>query len=371
MFIKPDLLTLKSVIMKKIYLMKSLFTLAIFVALASQGFGQFNLLYVGGEATLGETKTSDVDIVDSLTSWGWNVTYLGQSDYQAAADPYNGIDGVVFSESVGSTSVTRFGPNPDASAETSIHQDNFPLNFITMEVGALSSSSSRWDLFAATGGICASASASGDDLVMVVDNNQHYITSEYNIGDEITWSTSSGFLVGYLWDFKYSYTGLTKPKATGPWANDVVPASQPYVISYLDDFNWAVQACIFSVTHDLLENHQATQEFYDLMKRAAQFTFIGDPTKVDDVAYARVNEMHVFPNPASYQVRVQFRTERSVNTEISMIDITGKELARLYSGLSNPGNNTFFLNATDYTPGVYLLQMRTPAGASFTKLVIR
>jgi hypothetical protein len=349
--------------MIKMYIQRSLLMLAMLGSFLALGLAQNNILFIGADAELNPAgRPCDSYINDSLTSWGYNVTYMGEGAYGTAENVYDGIDGVIFSESVNSSAIARFGAT-----------DNFPVNFVSMEPGSLFDPA-RWDLSNGTGGIAVHAGGvpepNGDDRIMVVVDNEHYVTNEYNVGDEIQWSNhDTYYVIGYPHGFKHETSILTGPIITS--FNGGAPANTPMVVGVIEDYSWAVKGGIFSLTHQLLNDEAGTPEFYHILQRLCRYVYIGDPTNTEDIAFMEGTGMKVYPNPASGRVRIQFITEESMDAELRVIDITGKEVAQIYKGRTNPGNNTHFLFASNYAPGLYLIQLRTDNKTTYSKVIIK
>lgn len=353
--------------MEKIYTKKFLFTLCFLMMIFSLGFGQMNLLYVGGDAT---AAAGDAVVIDSLESWGWTVTYTGTSDYSTAANVYDGIDGAVFSESVGSTSVCRFGPNPDKNG--SDFQDNFPVPWILLESAVLQASESRWDLLSETGGtaIHLNEAWSAEDLTMKIVDNTHYITSDlgFEINDLVTWSTGTPAGVPYMHGLKYDFTGLAEPHPDVPLNYTEGPV---YVMLIMEDFNFEHKMFFFGLSASLLES--MTADWYKILKRAAKYTFEAWPAAIEDkmARIAKNYDLVAFPNPASVEATIRFYVSQPVDATVALIDMTGKQIATVYNQRTVAGNNIIFLNADDYAPGVYFVKLQIGNNTAYTKILLQ
>jgi hypothetical protein len=359
--------------MRKIYTKKFIFTLCFLMMLFSLGFGQKTILYVGADAWP-TTRTSDSDMVDSLKAWGFNVTYIDDDSYQLAENVYNGIDGVFFGESVGSASVTRFGPNPLKSGST--FQDNFPLNFITLEIGALSSdaTASKWALFTATGGIKVAATTSAPaDFTMKIVDNEHYITKIFTLNQEVVWSstTSVSDAVGYVHGIKYEIDGLAVPTVTN--FDGGAPPTQAYTMLVIEDFSLPWKGFVFGMTHAYIENQLGTSDFFRIMHRAASYIYDSYPAAIEDKLARKVNDYDLiaFPNPATVQATIRFNAAQPENATITLIDMTGKQIATVYNQRTVTGNNIVFLNADDYVPGIYFVKLQIGNNTAYTKILFQ
>ena len=93
----------------------------------------------------------------------------------------------------------------------------------------------------------------------------------------------------------------------------------------------------------------------------------------------------VYPNPAPDHASIQFTLPRSSNVYIKVYDVTGKEITTLLDGdveqgmpaetLVQAGEHTVLLNTTQFSKGVYLVKMISPAvlrdGIENQKLIVQ
>ncbi|UCH13724.1 MAG: T9SS type A sorting domain-containing protein [Bacteroidales bacterium] len=356
--------------MKKIYSVKFLFTLSLLL-LSLFIYGQKHILYVGREVEAA-TNTSDGDMVDSLLSWGFDVTFMGQDEYNDTDNPYNGIDGAFFGESVGSTSVSRFGPNPDGE---DTRQDNFPVNWITLEAGALSGTNSRWALFDEGGGIVVHEGEvpepSGLDLQMRITDNTHYITDHLNVGDIITFSTATELaLIPYVHTLLYDYQVLAEPVITN---FNVTPAPDNLMtMGMMEDFNFPRKMFYFGMTNSLIQLQQGTPEFFKLIRKGAEYTYdaIPGPSGIED-KIAEDYGLVAYPNPASETVTIRFKAPVAGNAKVTVFDVTGQQLDIILDVNVQKGYRVIYFDVTNYPEGIYFVKLQADEHSEFIKLLVR
>jgi hypothetical protein len=328
-------------------------------------YGQKKILFVGGGATADE-HSADFDLIDSLKSWGFIVYYMDDAVFNASTDTmYNGKDGAVFSETVGSTGVTVFGP----------FRDNFPLDWITLEAGALQNTSDRWALFVeGTGGIVINnVSSTGDatDLQYKITDNTHYITEVFELNQIVTWSTSPEFKeVPYVHHLIYSTQALAMP---------VAPTDEPtaFAIGVMDDFNFPVQMFYYGMSALCIEGssaqqHYGTNDYYTIMKRAAQWTFdaIPQPSGIKD-NFIKDYGLVAFPNPALEQVTIRFKAPIAGNAKVTLYDVTGQQIGMLLDTDVQTGYRVINLDVTDYPAGIYFVKLQAGEHTEFIKLLVK
>src|SRR3989304_7250245 len=103
--------------MKKIY-QKYLPIFFVLIISAAFAYGQAkNIIFIGrGSQTDTSVYASDKQIIDSLVSWGFEITWLPNDTLKAATfDPafYDGKDGIFINETSDSKAMARYGTTDD------------------------------------------------------------------------------------------------------------------------------------------------------------------------------------------------------------------------------------------------------------------
>jgi hypothetical protein len=80
----------------------------------------------------------------------------------------------------------------------------------------------------------------------------------------------------------------------------------------------------------------------------------------------------VYPNPAVNQVQVSFELNNRENVSVDLLDLQGRQVARLYEGDINAGiyMRSFNLNEYNLKTGLYLISIRTDTSVGYSKLMI-
>ena len=89
---------------------------------------------------------------------------------------------------------------------------------------------------------------------------------------------------------------------------------------------------------------------------------------VDDLSLDGVN-VSLFPNPASKRVTVGITSEKQLDADISIMSMEGKVLATQSANI-NKAENFINLNLGNYSPGFYLVQVRSGDRLTIKKLII-
>jgi len=329
-------------------------------------YGQKTILFVGG-GEKPDLNAADFDLIDSLKTWGFIVYYMDAGTFNSSTDTmYNGKAGAIFSETCGSTGITVFGP----------YRDNFPIDWITLEAAAMSNDQNRWALFEeGTGGIVInSVNSSGDatDLQYKITDNTHYITEIFDLNQIVIWSISPEFKeVLYVHHLIYTTKVLAMPvaQATEPTA---------FAIGVIDDFNLPVQMFYFAMSAQNIQGsggqqHYGTNDYYKIMKRAAEWTFDAIPQPPSGVKENLIKDygLVAFPNPASELVTIRFKAPVAGNAKVTLYDVTGQQLDMLLDTDVQTGYRIINLDVTDYSAGIYFVKLQAGEHTEFIKLLIK
>jgi agmatine deiminase len=75
------------------------------------------------------------------------------------------------------------------------------------------------------------------------------------------------------------------------------------------------------------------------------------------------NFSRIYPNPASEITCVEFSARASQKAQAFIIDMQGRRVKEIYSGVLSPEQSKVFFNASDLVSGVYAVQLITDKGA--------
>jgi hypothetical protein len=97
-------------------------------------------------------------------------------------------------------------------------------------------------------------------------------------------------------------------------------------------------------------------------------------TRVDDAENVGISELdmkqvYVYPNPASGEVSVVL-PENMTNAEVSLTDISGKEVLRSYP-LTNNQDHNFRISTSNLVPGTYILHVKSANETISQKLIVK
>lgn len=84
-----------------------------------------------------------------------------------------------------------------------------------------------------------------------------------------------------------------------------------------------------------------------------------------------VDDLKVYPNPASQNITVEFSLSESISGRISLVNISGGLVKNIVPESNfNPGLNSFDANLSNVSPGIYLISIITPNGFKTQRIVV-
>jgi hypothetical protein len=302
------------------------------------------------------------DIFDSLAAWGYVPEYWSTSDL--ALLDYGAIDGLVIAESVGSSSVN------------SVASDGYLKPIVSME--GWSPKVARWDWItddATQFYQTESGTQVADDNIMVIKDNDHYITKIFNVDDEIPWCantdpTLQANISPNSWaEVNVHYTAkLAVEKnhySLHPDFWNMVAIEPPDLPNKV--FMWGVIQTGLDGDGTM---HLEAPEFFIILKRGCDWAF-------DEMEPVGLNELKqesfkllAFPNPAMDRMAIHFNAPRPGEATANLYNITG-QLVASFNKTAVTGKNFIEFRASDYAAGVYHIGLEINGHTEYTKVVIR
>jgi agmatine deiminase len=98
------------------------------------------------------------------------------------------------------------------------------------------------------------------------------------------------------------------------------------------------------------------------------FEILGAPNSVSEFTSTTVNR--VYPNPASSITCIEIENEFATNAIISLVDMTGRSIKTIHSGMVRSGSSNFFIDAEQFESGVYQVYIQTAHSISSMPILI-
>ena len=349
--------------------------LLIFIALAifsTDGYNQSHILFVGRD-NLGAYQ-SDVDLIDSLRSWGNTCEYIGSGTYEQGLDSagnaidYNNYDAIFINETVDSKSMRAFGSEAV----------DYPLPCINLEGYCVSESNERWAWLAdAANELFQAASGEGtaDDLVLVIGDDQHYITYNYTEGDEVAWSAATeADDIAAVRPVSIQEVNVTYDAKLGTILAQQTEADF-YNFVAIDEIGGAGNKMIYwGLNHAGLNGVDQTKSlgtpaFFDLIKRSCEWAYEDAVVQSVEAPQFENLELVAFPNPASSYITVKYYVMNEASVTATLYNMAGQQVD-VFTDMAKYGKNYLILDAKKYRSGIYNLKLDTGSETAFTKVVV-
>ena len=323
--------------------------LAVFL-LSNAAFGQINLLYVSGDTT----TVIDANTVEYLTPQGYNITFVDDGTFSTnytSADAYTNYDVIYFSEVCNSGDVVAF-----ATA-------GYPIPCVSAEGFCVRTNRWVWITDDGTEFLQLAAPNLDDDLkTLIINNNEHYITSIWEEGEEVDWSTDTDIstigVTGFSLDITMSdviqlasFKSVAMENFPTLWA---IPEG-----ASINDAGTVipVKIVVFGVHGEGL-GETAADGFYTIIERSLEWV-TDNLNPVEDFIDEKGFDLRIMPNPTSGIVNLSFALNASGKVQIHIYDITGKLMETVESGYLNAGRNTVTLDFTDKPNAQYIISVVT------------
>lgn len=358
--------------MKKVY-SKFLITILMLIVTSVFVFAVKDVVFIGrGPDGAIDTYMSDKDLYDSLTAWGFTVTYIANDDYKAVTGEVAlaGHEAVFINETCDSKIFNDF-------AQTL----NYPIPCVTLEGYVVHQDRWGWLGDVATDLLQpASGEATVDNTIMVILDNTHYITQPFTLNQEVKWSNAdqnetdlglTGTVV--IKEVNVEYAGkLATIKANindNEFYNLVTVDASDAIPSKV--VLWGINANGLN-GDGAGQQHYGTNEFFQIARRACEWAYDEMPAGVSvEDHIADSYQLVAFPNPASERATVRFNVPATGPAKVTLYDVTGQQVDVLFDKNTHVGNNFIFMDVTSYPRGVYFIKLQFEERTEFTKLVIK
>ncbi|NOZ03984.1 MAG: T9SS type A sorting domain-containing protein [FCB group bacterium] len=90
----------------------------------------------------------------------------------------------------------------------------------------------------------------------------------------------------------------------------------------------------------------------------------------EDILPAEIQLAPPYPNPFNVRTTISYSLPERSWIQLSIIDLQGKEILRLWEGVENPGRFSFVWNAENASSGIYFIRLRTNQTIQVRKLIL-
>jgi hypothetical protein len=339
------------------------FLLFAFLLLSTAASGQYNVLMVGDPA-----DSVDIDLTKYLTAEGYTITGIAHGLFNTSPydtpEAYYDYDAVLFSEVMGSGSGAVF-----RTAE-------YPIPALVLE-GFLPKYE-RWYWMDTPDGENWYQHESTDfdrteDLrVLVIDDNEHYITRHYEEGEEVQWTTAPIDDLGVT-GCKLDNT-MSGPIQLAHFKDEnMAPFPCLWAVPGGSSINWdgagiSNNIVIFGVIAAGQQPRLPTDDYYKIIKRSLEWV-TDNLDAVEDFSGRQGFDLRIMPNPTSGIVDLSFALNTSGTVQVEIYDITGKRMESIESGYLDAGRNRLRLDFTDKPDAAYIISLITESSVLTRKVI--
>lgn len=310
---------------------------------------QFDMLYLSQPE-----NPVDLALIEYFTLEGYNVSYVAEDDFKAEGSVYSTADGYVdydvlfVSESIGSSSANNY------------MLAGFPIPCVSTE--GFVAKTSRWGLLADDSDLyfrqAGSTDLTNDVLSLIVTDNSHWITMEYDQDYNLVWADApdatklgvTSFNLGddidgavALADFLFDMGGLS-----AVWA---IPEG-----SMLNSSTALPNMVLFGIIQTDVEQ-VFTGDFLEFMARCVRW--VTDDYEAVGLSLRDENSLVVGPNPTNGLVHVSFVLPESGSVSVNIYDMTGRLMTSVNKGRLNGGYNTIQLDFSAMIEAQYIFEIIT------------
>lgn len=152
-----------------------------------------------------------------------------------------------------------------------------------------------------------------------------------------------------------------------PGQADYYSANLPYIIPVIKGIYLPYEYYIKAISN----TGKIQQRPITAPNGSFKFT-INTPGKVDDISNNKAITLgNIYPNPASAITCIPFECKKELNASIELLDVIGKKIHTIYEGNIPVGNKNFFINASNYSKGVYFVKLQAKDFSVTQKLIIK
>lgn len=331
----------------KTNLYKITFLFLVFI-ISSTTYAQYNLLYVGVTDDPVDTKMTEF-----LFSEGYTTTFVSEDEFKNSpyddAAGYDGYDAIFISEVVGSSSVVNF------------KNAGFPIPCVSTEGYCVRVD--RWDLI--TDNDAQFKQLSSDDgitddvLTLVIEDVDHWISSNYDTPYDLVWSTAAIDNLGVT-GCKLS-ENVPDAVQLGVFLQDVMQefpsmwAIPEGATLISDDAVVLPNMVIIGVIGPGLGDY-ATQEYNELIVNSLKWV-TGDYVIPESITDLEQYNLNVWPNPTNGIFTVSLTLPVSRDIRINIYDITGALVETIDNNYFTAGLNTIQIDLSDKAAAQYIYEI--------------
>ncbi len=333
------------------YFLLTIFALSL---VSFNAMAQKKLLFVGGNDPL---DIEDQHIVDSLLSWGYEVTPEEDGNFKNTyvdISFFDAYDGVVVSESISSG-------NGEPLLTIDFKKPIFNYEGFLPKAG-------KWnwlpddELFWYT--VKPDGFGTVDALTAIVVDNTHYITEGYALDEEIVTSTKADSL-GENVGFDLS---TAVPDAVPLAKSKEILLDGKHILWAIDEGTMvpgtlgpvaAERMVIFAVHKRNLAPGEATQAFFDVSKKSLEWVLGAESTVAVRNIESGFSGVKLLNNPVRENGIIRFNLKEAGMVSITAVNLIGQQVILKSNESYSAGQHEISFNTSEFNNGIYIYQLNT------------
>lgn len=179
-----------------------------------------------------------------------------------------------------------------------------------------------------------------------------------NTGDVIVYNTSTGSNLSYFWNFGDGTT------STQQFPSHTFAGAGPFnlCLTVTDSLNGGTCS----------SNYCDSIDSGGLVFRGGGFSISVVPPTATNIDHATnlVTDLIIYPNPFKSSLNIELNILEKTPLNIFVTDIIGNRISEINTEKVTVGENKFIWNATEYSNGIYLLNIKTNNSLKVEKLIL-
>jgi len=111
-------------------------------------------------------------------------------------------------------------------------------------------------------------------------------------------------------------------------------------------------------------------QLFGNMASTAQAYYSSYPLEINDPTVCKPSLMAIYPNPANGVLTINTEILQPSGATISLFDLSGRLIEVVFEGIIQPGNQPIIFNASEFIPGIYILELKAGSISEKQKLII-
>jgi hypothetical protein len=180
----------------------------------------------------------------------------------------------------------------------------------------------------------------------------------------------------YIREFPFKQDSVNDKKYLESNLNLLIPIKLDVKKLISESKNKQVLILWYYPTEELIDS--LPENIKSVIKSEYESIVKGIESKVTSCTYFEVckstlilNDLKVYPNPASLSTTIEFNSPMKIVGEISLVNISGNHIKLLKPKSEfKTGNNSFSINLSGINPGIYIISINTNKGFKTQRLIV-